>query len=81
MHVSFSVRTILHFNLISDKLCLLLLERAKTALAPGHRAFPLGNAKALVRRLRTNSDENNHGRCVAKSCLVPVWAFPLSSWS
>lgn len=62
MHVSFSVRTILHFNLISDKLYLLLLERTNTALAPGPRAFPLGNAKALVRRLRTNIDEYDHGR-------------------
>ena len=72
MYLSFSVRTILHFNLISDKLCSLLLERTNTALAPGPRAFPLGNAKALVRRLRTNSDENDHERCVANSCLVPV---------
>ena len=37
MHVSFSVRTILHFNLISDKLCLLLLERINAALVPGPR--------------------------------------------
>ena len=62
MHVSFSVRTILHFNLISDKLCLLLLERINAALVPGPRAFPLENAKALVKRLRTNRDERDHGR-------------------
>lgn len=40
MHVSFSVRTILHFNLISDKLCSLLLERINTALVPGPSPSP-----------------------------------------
>lgn len=62
MHVSFSVRTILHFHLISDKLCSLLLERSNKALAPGPRDFPLENAKVMVKMLRTNSDECDHGR-------------------
>ena len=62
MHVSFLVRTILRFNLISDKLCALLLERIKAALVPGPRSQAPENAKALVKRLRTNSDECDHGR-------------------
>ena len=81
MHVSFSVHTILHFNLISDKLCSRLLERSNTALAPGPRDFPLENANVLVKRLRTNKDECDRGRRVAKSCPVTVWSFPQSSRS